>query len=130
MRTVHAFVHHEYAGLNSSAFTGLENHRTDGQFRRSAALHDFDIWLLFESQSAIACVANFDGEGAILAKLDIPIIDFLLIYGDRGCSATSTTSISKENCCDNEQHTAQRHEHPGKILPLFLLSVFFTLFVH
>ena len=30
MRTIHAWVHHEDAGFNLSAFTGLEYHRTDG----------------------------------------------------------------------------------------------------
>jgi len=29
--SIHAFVHHEYAGFERCALTGLENHRTDGQ---------------------------------------------------------------------------------------------------
>ena len=30
VRTIHAFVHHENAGFECCAFTGLEYHRTDG----------------------------------------------------------------------------------------------------
>jgi hypothetical protein len=30
MRTIHPFMHHEDAGFNCGAFTGLEYHRTDG----------------------------------------------------------------------------------------------------
>jgi hypothetical protein len=30
MRSIHAFVHHEFIGLYDCAFTRLENHRTDG----------------------------------------------------------------------------------------------------
>jgi hypothetical protein len=30
MLAIHAWMHHEDAGVNLSAFTGLEYHRTDG----------------------------------------------------------------------------------------------------
>ena len=65
MLPIHAFMHHERAGLDRCTFAGLEDHRTDGQLRRSAPLHDFDIWLLFEPQRAIACVGDLDGKGFV-----------------------------------------------------------------
>ena len=60
--SVHTLVHHELTGLNSGAFTGFESHRTDGELRRSAALHDFDVGLFLEAQGSIACVGNLDGK--------------------------------------------------------------------
>ena len=61
MGSIHAFMHHELIGLYDRAFTWFENHRTDGEFRRSAPLHNFDIRLLFETQGSIAGVGYFDG---------------------------------------------------------------------
>lgn len=49
MWSIHAFVHHEDGRFNHSAVTGFKDHRTDGQFRRSAPLPDFDIGLLLET---------------------------------------------------------------------------------
>src|SRR5574338_1630641 len=38
MGSIHPRMHHEHAGFDRCTFTGLEDHRTDGQFRRSAPL--------------------------------------------------------------------------------------------
>ncbi|MHB8777171.1 MAG: hypothetical protein ACYC6R_05335 [Anaerolineales bacterium] len=53
MRTVHAFVHHEDAGFNERAFARLDDHRTDGQFGRSASLQYLDVRYSFETQYPI-----------------------------------------------------------------------------
>jgi hypothetical protein len=49
MWPIHPFVHCEGNRSNDRAFTGLENHRTDGQVRRSAPLHNFDIGIFFKA---------------------------------------------------------------------------------
>ncbi len=49
VRAIHAFVHHKDAGFNRGAFTGLKDHRTDGQLGWSAPLHDFDVGNLCEA---------------------------------------------------------------------------------
>jgi hypothetical protein len=36
VRTIHTFMHHEYAGFYRGAFARIENHRTDGQVGWSA----------------------------------------------------------------------------------------------
>ncbi len=62
MRSIHTGVHHENAGFDCRAFTGLENHRTDGQFRRSATLQHFDVGLLFEAQRSIPGIGDLDSK--------------------------------------------------------------------
>lgn len=58
MGSIHPRMHHEHAGFDRCTFTGLEDHRTDGQFRRSAPLQNFDIGLFLKPQRSITCVAD------------------------------------------------------------------------
>jgi len=80
MLSIHAWMHHENAGFDYSAFTGLEYHRTDGQVGRSASLQYFDVWLFAKAQCTVPSVSDPEGELAILAKLHIAIVNLALIY--------------------------------------------------
>jgi hypothetical protein len=91
---IHAGVHHEDSGLDRSAFAGIEDHRTDGQIRRSAPLQDFDVWFLLEAQHSVASVGDFDGELPIVAKLDITVVEFLLVDHDLRGAAPGPTTIT------------------------------------
>jgi hypothetical protein len=62
MLSIHAGVHHKDAGLNGCAFTGLEDHRTDGQIGRSASLQYFDERVLLETQRPGTGVGDLDLE--------------------------------------------------------------------
>lgn len=75
MWTIHAFVHHEYAGLDQGTFTGFEDHRTDSQFGGSTALQNLDVRGLLETQCAIPVVGDLDGEGFLNIEFHITIID-------------------------------------------------------
>ena len=103
MRAVHALVHHEHAGFKNRALTGLENHRTDGEFRRSASLHDFDVWLFLEAQCAAPGISDFDGKSLIGIEFHVAVLDLLLIHCD-GCGPApiTATSIGEEDCGDNQ----------------------------
>jgi hypothetical protein len=104
MRTIHAFMHHKDTGLNSGAFAGLENHRTDGELWGSAPLQNFDIWRFFETQTTITCIRDLDGKGFFYPKFHIPVIDLLLIYSDRW--APTAIPIGKEKRGDDKQNAA------------------------
>ncbi len=111
MRTIHTFVHHENAGLDRSAFAGLENHRTDGQIGRSASLQYFNVGLVFEAQRTRACVGDLDGKGFVHAKLHITKINLLLIDGNGWCSAASIATLSgEEESGDHHEHATQRYQ--------------------
>ncbi len=43
VRAFHSFMHHENVGSYDRALTRLEDHRTDGQRRRSTPLQNLDI---------------------------------------------------------------------------------------
>lgn len=88
MWTIHAFVHHEDTGLDNCAFTGLEDHRTDGKLRGSAPLNYLDVRVFLETPCAVACVRHFDGKSLVDAKLHITVIDLLLIHRDGRHAAT------------------------------------------
>jgi len=62
MGAFHAGMHHEDTGLNGSALTWFEDHRTDGQRGRSTSLHYFYIRRFFETQHAITLVSDLDGK--------------------------------------------------------------------
>jgi hypothetical protein len=49
VRAAHTLMHHEIAGGNCRAFSGTEDHRTDGQIGRSTTRQDLDIRLLAET---------------------------------------------------------------------------------
>ena len=49
MGSIHPRMHHKDTGFNRCTFAGLEDHRTDGQFRRSTSLYDFDVRLFLEA---------------------------------------------------------------------------------
>lgn len=59
VHSFHAGVHHK-AHRESSLFTWLEDHRTDGRHRRSAALLDFNIGLLCEAQYLITNIGQLE----------------------------------------------------------------------
>ena len=101
VRTVHAFVHHEDTGLDDCAFARLEYHRTDGQFGRSAALQYFDVWFFLETQSAVACVCDFYGEGLLHVKFHIAVINLLPIHRNGWGSAATSALIGKKERGDN-----------------------------
>jgi hypothetical protein len=123
--SVHAGVHHEDAGFDGCAFAGLEDHRTDGQFGRSAALQDLDMGLLLEAQRAIAGVGDFDREGFIVSKLDIAVVDFLLVHRDLGSpAATSAAPVGEQEYSEKQQDTAKGDDRPGEAFPLSLPSMF------
>lgn len=131
MRAIHPFVHHKDTGLNCGALTGLEYHRTDGKFGRSASLQYFDVRVFFETQCPITGVGDLQGELAVLAKLDITVIDLVLIHGKLWSSAdVSSTSIGKQYCSENEQPASQDNEQPGEFLRLFLFSISFVVLGH
>jgi hypothetical protein len=71
---------------------------------RSASLQYFNVGFFLETQCAVACVRNFDGEGFIDAKFHIAIINLFLVYRDRWCSATISTLIGKEERRLTEEH--------------------------
>jgi hypothetical protein len=100
-------MHHEDAGFNCGGFTGLEYHRTDGQFGRSAALQYFNIGLFRESQVAIARICDLECELAVLSKFHIPVVDLILVHFDGRC-ATTTSTPREKNCRDEKQTSAQR----------------------
>jgi len=124
MRTVHTCVHHEDAGLDNCAFTGLEYHRTDGYLRRSAPLQYFNVRSFLETQCAVACIGDFYGKSFIDAKFHIAKIDLLLIHRDGGRSAAISTLICEEER-SYQQNTANRYKRPREIFSLFLLPEFF-----
>ncbi len=86
MRSTHPRVHHERARLDVGALARLQDHRTDGQCRRSAPLQDFNIRLLAETQDSIADIGNLDPERLIITKLHVALIDFGRIHDDVRCS--------------------------------------------
>ena len=81
VRPIHAFMHHEHSRLYYCAFTGLQYHRTDGQFGRSAPLQDFDVGLLFEAQRTVTGICDLDGELPGLTELHVSIVNPFLIHG-------------------------------------------------
>jgi hypothetical protein len=125
MGTVHAFVHHEVSRFYNSALTGLKDHRTDGQFRRSAPLQDFDIGLFFESEFAISLIGNLNRKLAGLPKLDISVIDLVLIDCDGGRSASTPIISREQDRCKQQQSASQGNEKPWEVpsLILFLISL-------
>ncbi len=58
MRPIHAGVHHKNTGFNGGALTGFEDHRTDGQRRRSTTLHDFNKGVISDSQWLITYIGQ------------------------------------------------------------------------
>jgi len=94
--TSHAFMHHEDAGFNNCAFARLEYHRTDGQLRRSAPLHDFDVRRFLETQCACASVGDFNGEGFIGVVFYIAVVNLLLIRCDGGRPAAIAAALVGE----------------------------------
>jgi hypothetical protein len=125
MLSIHAGVHHEDAGFDGSAFAGPEDHRTDGQLGRSASLQNFDAWLPFEAQYTIAGVGDFDREGFVVAKLDVAIVDFLLVHNDPGSPATiPAASVGKQERGGDDQYSAEDRDRPGEAFPPSLPSMF------
>ena len=57
MLSAHIAMHHKLH-RKIRAFTGLENHRTDGRNRRSATFDDFNIRLLIEAEGFVSNVRN------------------------------------------------------------------------
>ena len=106
MRTVHAFVHHENAGLDNCAFSGFEYHRTDGQLRRSAPLQHFDIRVFLETQRAITSIGHLDSKCFFHAEFNIAVINSLLIHCDGWCATTIPITCEQEYGKGNE-HAAQ-----------------------
>lgn len=62
VRAIHAAVHYEVAGGDRRAFSGFEDHRTDGQIGRSATLQDLDIRPLGETQFGAADIGHLEIE--------------------------------------------------------------------
>lgn len=112
VRPIHAFVHHEDGRLDHCAFTRLKYRRTDGQLRRSAPLHYFDVWLFLESQRAITRVGDFDRKLAGLTELDISIIDLVLIHDNGWRSASASTISCKQDRGEEQQPASQGGEKP------------------
>jgi hypothetical protein len=130
--SVHAFVHHEYTGLDCGAFTRLEYHRTDGQLRRSAPLQYFNVGIFFEAQSPVTGVGDFDGKGFVRVELYGAKVDFLLIHRD-GWSSTRISPaalIRKEKRGRDQEEAAKYHKRPGKCVSLFSSFILFANFTH
>jgi hypothetical protein len=123
MRTIHPFMHHKRAGLNERAFTGLENHRTDGQLRRSAPLQDFDVGGFLQAQGAIPGVGDPDREGFADTKLHVPVVDYLPVDDEGWRSAA--TPVCQEERSKHQQDAAQGYNEPGEFLSLFFIFVGF-----
>jgi hypothetical protein len=88
MWTIHAFVHHEGCGFYRGAFSWIEDHRTDGQIRRSTPLQYLDEGLFLEAQDPVTSVGDLDGEDFWIVEFYIPIIDLLLIHSQNWGTAT------------------------------------------
>jgi hypothetical protein len=89
-------VHHKHTGFDDRAFAGLEYHRTDGQFGRSAPLDNFDIRFFFEAQGTRTRVGDLDLKGQTGAKVLVAIIDFLLIHCDGWRASAVATQLGKQ----------------------------------
>src|SRR5690349_10752298 len=129
VRSGHAFMHHEDSRLDHSAFTWLQDHRTDGQFRRSAPLQHFDIWLLFEAQCTITAVGDLDGKLACLTEFNIAIINLILIDSNGWCAATCRIVSCEQDCSEEQHSTSQNGQKPWEILS-FLFPILLILFRH
>jgi hypothetical protein len=126
---IHARMHHENAGLEIGAFAWFECHRTDGQAGRSAALQYFNVRLLFKPKQAIPGVSHLDLELAILAELDIAIINGLLIHGHirRAAAIVRRAAVGKEEHCYNEKKAPQSDQWPEHGPLAFLLAIFLPI---
>lgn len=80
MVSIHACMHHKDRGCDRGAFTGLKDHRTDGQLGRSAPLPDLNIGWFLEPQGRVASVGNRDRECKRCVQPDITKIDDVLIH--------------------------------------------------
>jgi hypothetical protein len=107
VRTVHTCMHHKDTGFNRCTFTGLEDHRTDGQVGRSAALQDFDIWFFLEAQQAITSIGDFDGKGFVDTKMHVAVINFFLVNHQFWRATTiATTAEGEKDRRKDEQDAA------------------------
>jgi hypothetical protein len=129
---IHARMHHKNAGFNIGAFTWLKDHRTDGQFGRSAPLQDFDIRFVLETKNASPAVGDLDLEGLVVAKGHIAVVDLLRVCGDLGRAVSTATStpgtgpVSQKERGNDQQDPAKYKKRPWKVLPLTLPSLLST----
>lgn len=71
VRATHVAMHHKLH-RQLGRLTGLEHHRTDGGFRRSAPLHNSDIRAGREPQGSISDIAQLEDRFHKLAQFHVP----------------------------------------------------------